>query len=129
LLLTPTRKGQKKPMTNVLRLVGFCTVHLFVLSESVLAQSFIALKPGSNSKILDVSVVPNFSVSDIGDTGVQSLSGIDVQPGTGTLFGSTGFNDVGNIYTINPNTGAGTLVGASGFQAVSGVWTGHMGNR
>jgi hypothetical protein len=108
-------------MTNVLRLVAFCTVHLFILSESVLAQSFIALKPGSNTKILDISVVPNFSVSDIGNSGVQSLSGIDVQPGTGTLFGSTGFNDTGRIYKIDPSTGAGTLVGASGFQAVSGL--------
>ncbi|MBT5708392.1 DUF4394 domain-containing protein [bacterium] len=108
-------------MTNVLRLVAICTIQLFVLSESVRAQSFIALKPGSNSKILDVSVVPNFSVSDIANTGVQSLSGIDIQPGTGTLFGSTGFNDTGNIYTIDPTSGASTLVGASGFQAVSGL--------
>ena len=108
-------------MRNVLRLVAFCTVHILILSESVQAQSIIALRPGSNSKLLDIGVAPNFSVSEIGNTGVQSLSGIDQQPGTGVLFGSSGFNDTGTIYTIDPATGAGTLVGASGFEAVSGL--------
>jgi hypothetical protein len=51
------------------------------------------------------------------------LSGLDVQPGSGALFASSGRGGAnpGSLFRINPRTGAATLIGATGFAAVPSV--------
>jgi hypothetical protein len=56
------------------------------------------------------------TVTNVGAIGF-AVTGLAVQPGTGTLFGSTGGNGAvgpNSIITINKTTGAGTLLGATG---------------
>ena len=84
--------------------------------------------PG-DSALLNINPDP-FSVSTIGNAGgVLGMSGLDFQPGTGVLFGSTGFGDGGRLYTIEPSTGAATLVGPTGFDMTPGLafhWDGTL---
>ena len=102
--------------------VALGVIHSALFTGGAQAQTLFALRPGGNSSLLHVDANGGgFNVTTVGSTGIQSLSGLDRQPSTGTIFGSTGFNDTGKIYTLNPTTGAGTLVGSSGFEAVSSL--------
>src|SRR5207249_10036405 len=57
--------------------------------------------------------------------GVAEMSGIEVDPTTGTLYGLVGSPCSGaKLITINPSTGAGTFIGGltgSGFDGTSGT--------
>ncbi len=86
------------------------------------AVSLIGLNPISSdpgvfatgpTHVLGIETSP-FSVSTIGTVVGEMLSGLDLQPGTGQLFASSGQNGAnpGHLFTVNSNTGAATLVGA-----------------
>ena len=61
-----------------------------------------------------------FSSSFVGTTGVISLSGLDIQPVTGTMFASGGFHNGGNLYELE-QSGTASLVGPTGFDRVPGL--------
>ena len=93
-----------------------------LLDGNANAVEILALNPagGSNTNVLSVETTP-FTISSVGPAGVRSLSGLDFQPGTGTLYASSGFGAGGNLYTLNPTSSAAALVGATGFAAVSAI--------
>jgi hypothetical protein len=64
-----------------------------------------------------------FSVTPFGAAGVPALSGLTVQPGTNTLFASSGLNGAhpGSLFTLNPTTGVASLVGPTGSPAVTAL--------
>jgi PEP-CTERM motif len=57
-----------------------------------------------------------FSVTTIGSSNLGRFAGLDFQPGTNTLFASSGPSgpNPDSLFTLDPNTGAATLVGAVG---------------
>lgn len=92
-----------------------------LLSTSALTQPatiLYGLKGGGQLLEIDTYATAG---STVGPTGVSSLSGMDVQPGTGTVFASSGFLDGGQLYTIDLTTGATTLIGPTGFAAVPAI--------
>ncbi len=106
----------------------FAALAITLLTSKVLAVQMIGLGPvgggtpggPSNTDVLMIETSP-FAVSVLGLAGVPSLSGLDFQPGTGLLFASGGFNDGGNLYTVNPTSVVTTLIGATGYDAVGGL--------
>ena len=66
-----------------------------------------------------------FSFTTIGAAGGgERLSGLDYQPGTNTLFASSGFGgpNPGSLFTVDADTGMATLVGTgTGFDSVPGI--------
>jgi hypothetical protein len=92
------------------------------LATPAAAVSLIGSNPAgpSDSNVLAIETDP-FSFQQIGLAGTPSLSGLDVQPGTGALFGSGGFGASGALFHVNPSTGGATKVGDTGFLAVPGL--------
>jgi hypothetical protein len=84
------------------------------------APTLIGLGPFVGTDVYRVETSP-FSSTIISTSPIDSLSGLDVQPGTGVLFASAGFGANGNLYTIDAATGTTTLVGPTGFPAVPGL--------
>ena len=87
------------------------------------ASELIGLNPTNvqPTRIVSVQTVP-FSTTLQGTAGFPSLSGLDFQPGTGTLFASSGIRDGGRLFTVTPSTGTANLVGPTpGFSSVSGI--------
>jgi hypothetical protein len=85
------------------------------------AIPIIGLSPSStNTSVLAIETAP-FSAATIGLAGFPSLSGLDVQPGTGLLYASSGFTDGGRLFRVDATTGAASLVGATGMAAVAGL--------
>ena len=85
----------------------------------------VGLQPGGSGStdILRIDASP-FSVSTTGAAGgSERLSGLDVQPGTNTLFASSGLGGInpGSLFTVDRSTGIAALVGATGFAGVSGL--------
>ncbi|HEX5272688.1 MAG TPA: PEP-CTERM sorting domain-containing protein [Gemmataceae bacterium] len=93
-------------------------------AETIIATHPIAPPPlTANTDILLIQTTPSFSTTQVGLAGAPSLSGLAVQPGTGTVFASSGFGgpNPGSLFTLNPSTGAATLVGSTGFGAVPAI--------
>lgn len=113
--------------TYLLSVAGFSSgdAGSFTLSialDTMLKPSarLFGLRGGGNSQVLEITTdLPGATV--IGSSGFGSLSGMDTQPGTGTVFASSGFSDGGRLFTVDLNTGAATLVGPTGFPAVPGL--------
>ena len=72
-------------------------------------------RSGDTSTLLDITLAP-FSVSPIGSSTLGRFAGLDFQPGTGTLFASSGGSGTNpdSLFTIDAATGAATLVGVVG---------------
>lgn len=98
-----------------------------LLAPSVHADLLVGLNPGgTNTNVLRIQLSP-FSASTIGQAGFPSLSGLTFQPGTGTLFASSGLQDGGRLFALDTTTGAATLLGPTGFRAVPGLEFGPGG--
>lgn len=96
-------------------------------AQYVHADLLIGLNPGgTNTNVLRIQLSP-FSASTIGPAGFPSLSGLTFQPGTSTLFASSGTQDGGRLFTLDTATGAATLLGPTGFRAVPGLEFGPGG--
>ena len=109
-------------MKLIARVMIFAVFAIALMPTKVPAVTMIGLGPGgtADTEVLRIETSP-FASSVIGLAGFPSLSGLDFQPGTGTLFASSGFTDGGRLFTLDPTTGAATLVGITGFNAVSGL--------
>jgi hypothetical protein len=86
------------------------------------------LASGPNTVVSRINPSP-FSVTPFGVAGVPALSGLTLQPGTDTLFASSGLNGAhpGSLFTLNSTTGAAALVGPTGFPAVTALAFGANG--
>ncbi len=86
------------------------------------AVTLIALGPtGSvDTTVVSVDTQP-FGTTNLGLAGVPSLSGLSVEPFTGTLFASSGQSSGGLLGTLDPGTGLFALIGATGATAVPGL--------
>src|SRR5215510_500922 len=93
-------------------------VFLFVFAGAAAAQSptLIGLAPNIGTDIYRIETAP-FAAAVVSVSPINSLSGLDVQPGTGTLFASGGFGSNGDLFTLDAATGATTLVGHTGYSA------------
>jgi hypothetical protein len=98
------------------------TTSLLLLTGPVAAATIVAISPvglglgGANTDVLQIQTSP-FSVTTIGTAGVPALSGLAIQPSTGTLFASSGFGGEhpGSLFTLDPHTGAAMFIGQAGF--------------
>ena len=93
---------------------------LFACAAAAQAPTLIGLAPNVGTDIFRIETAP-FSAAVVSTSPVNSLSGLDVQPGTGTLFASGGFGSNGDLFTLDAATGATTLVGHTGYSAVPGL--------
>ena len=88
-------------------------------------------RSGDTSTLLDITLAPSFAVTPIGSSTLGRFSGLDFQPGTGTLFATSGYNgsNPDSLFTIDPATGVATLVGAIGseFEGVTDLGIDNSG--
>jgi len=84
--------------------------------------------PGTTLLALDIFPPNEFTSTSIGFTADAFYSGIDFQPGTGTLYASSGGNGAINpqsLFTMNPSDGVATLVG--GFSVDASIFIQDIG--
>src|SRR5262249_13340665 len=93
---------------------------LFACAAAAQAPTLIGLAPNIGTDIYRIETAP-FAAAVVSVSPINSLSGLDVQPGTGTLFASGGFGSNGDLFTLVAATGATTLVGHTGYSAVPGL--------
>jgi hypothetical protein len=84
------------------------------------APTLIGLGPFVGTDVYRIETSP-FSATIISTSPATSLSGLDVQPGTGVLFASGGFGSNGDLFTLDAATGATTTIGPTGYAAVPGL--------
>ena len=95
--------SQRETRATTGKKVVFVAILLpFVLVRAVTATNIFGLEPRTG--LVNIETEP-FSVSRVGVAGFPSLSGLDFQPGTGTLFASAGYQNDGWLYTVDPMTG------------------------
>jgi hypothetical protein len=100
---------------------------LALCSARAARAELIGLNPGGqNTNVLNIQLNP-FAAAVTGPAGFPSLSGLAFQPGTGTLFASSGTQDGGRLFNLNTATGVATLIGPTGFPAVPGLEFGPGG--
>jgi hypothetical protein len=100
---------------------AFCCLWVFA-GAAADAVGLIGLQPlAGDTDVLSIQTEP-FSSSFLASTQVSGLSGLDVQPGTGLLFASSGGGDGGRLFTVDPATGGATLIGdPPGFDRLPGL--------
>jgi hypothetical protein len=71
------------------------------------------------------SLSPSTVVSSVDISGLQvgdSITGIDIRPATGQLFGLSAFGSASRLYTINPTTGVATLASTIGVRVADNLF-------
>ena len=90
---------------------------VLLFAASINARADIIYATGDANTLLSFDSETPGVVSTVSVGGLQageSLSGIDVRPATGEIYG---FGSSGNLYVIDPVSGSATVVGASGVLA------------
>ncbi len=100
-----------------------CLCVLVAISVDLPAQELLGLIPqmGTQTQVIGIDVAAGVATQSFGVSALPSLSGMDVQPGTGRVFVSGGNTDGGHLYRLLPGTNILFLVGATGFPNVPGL--------
>ena len=100
-----------------------CLVAISSVTATLPAQELLGLNPqmGTQTQLLGIDLSAGVTTQSFGVSALPSLSGMDVQPGTGQVFVSGGNTDGGHLYRLLPGTNILFLVGATGFPNVPGL--------
>ncbi len=110
-------------------LIAICTLFVLALTttqNAVASHMYATGRSNGNSDTALLEVTPSpFSVSTVSTVSGVRLNGIDFQPGTNTLYGSSGGQGTNpsSLFTVDLGTGATTLRGPTGVTSGNGLIT------
>jgi len=109
--------------TLFIAVVAMFVCAVMTAQSAVAAHMYVLAREGGtpggaadgDTVLRQVTPVP-FSVTSVGNAVGERLSGLDFQPGTNTLYASSGSGGTNprSLFTVDTGTGAATLVGATG---------------